>query len=330
MSKVLEDVPRQTLLAALTVSRTFSRAALPLLYRHLYFQPNRSSKRGKLNGDHLRHVKTLDIFNHDASQCAKLKFTHSPEVIRFHYNDTIESLHSWHDGDACPLLSLKPKNVVFVDFNATKAPPNPKAFQTPIYPDTKNRVVVWDISEELNNKGWNAAVKNVIFPPEKDDVGFESRVKAINKGKGGEPKPDDLTRSEVVIFSNNTTNALFGSGFWWWFKPFAKEHSRRKHHVVNLQALRPRDGHYVDSLEEDLWKWCANKSEEMDLPRDDDDPDKYDNIHLLAFNNWPRIEDCRPLLLEYLTDSEIQDLLPPPKVPKAPKASSTKKGKGKK
>lgn len=324
---MLEDVPQETLFSTLTVNRDFSKAALPLLYRHLYFQPKRTSKRGKISPEHLRHVKMLDIFDHDLKHCEKLEFSHSPDVVRFHWNDSIEKLHKWHGDDKpCPLLSLKPKSVVFVDFDATKAPPDAKAFKNVIYPHTENRVVMWDISEELDNKGWNAAVKNVIFPPEKDDTGFESRIKAIKKGKGGEPRPDDLTRREIVVFANNTTNRHAGFGFLWWFKSFAKEHCRRKHIVVNMGAYRPRDAHYIDSLEEELWKYCANKSEESDLPDDDEDPDKYDNLHLLSINTWERIEDCRPMLLEYLTESEIHNLLPPPKEPKA----STKKGKSKK
>lgn len=327
MSSVLKEAPRETLLAALTVSRTFNKAALPLLYSHLYFEPKRTTKRGKVKSDYLRHVKTLDIFHHEHEHCANLDFQHSPDVIRFHWNSTIQYLHGWHGDAPCPLLDLKPKSVVFLDFNATTAPPDAKAFKNVIFPETKNRVVVWDISQDLNNKGWNAAVKNVIFPPEKDDTGFEARIKAINKGKGGEPRADDLTRREIVVFANNSTNRLFGLGFMWWWKSFAKEHARRKHIVVNLEALKPRDAHHIDSIEEDLWKYCANKSEESDLPRDNEDPDKYDNLHLLAINTWDRIKDCRPMLLEYLTEKEIQSLLPPPKMPKAPKAASTKKGK---
>lgn len=322
VTKILRGASRKTLLAALRVDTTFNSAALPLLYSHLYFDPRRERKRGKISTAHLRHVKTLDIFNHDAEHCAALKFDHSPDVIRFHYNDTIECLHGWHNGTPCPLLSLKPESLVFLGFDATKAPPDPKAFKTPIYPDTKNRVVVWDISDDLNNKGYNAAVKNVFFPPEKDDPGLEARLKQIQKGTGGEPKPDDLTRSEIMIFANNSTNRHTGLGFLWWFKSWAKEHSRRKHIVVNLQALNPGNTHYVDSLEEDIWKWCANKSEEMYIPQDENDEDKYRNVRLLAYNSWPRIEKCRPLLLRYLTKQEIQKLLPPPKTPKT---ASTKK-----
>lgn len=163
---MLEDVPQETLFSTLTVNRDFSKAALPLLYRHLYFQPKRTSKRGKISPEHLRHVKMLDIFDHDLKHCEKLEFSHSPDVVRFHWNDSIEELHKWHgDDQPCPLLSLKPKSVVFVDFDATKAPPDAKAFKNVIYPHTENRIVMWDISEELDNKGWNAAVKNVIFPP---------------------------------------------------------------------------------------------------------------------------------------------------------------------
>lgn len=319
-------MPRQTLIAALTVNKTFSSAALPLLYEHLYFDPKRVHKRGKIKDDYLHHVKILDIFNHDIQDCIKLEFEHSPEVIRFDYNDTIETIHKWHDGMPCPLLNLKPQSVVFLGFDATKAPPDPKAFKVPIYHETKNRVVVWDITEEFNQKGYNAAVKNVFFPPEKDDINVESRVKAIKKGKGGEPKPDDLTRSEVVIFANSSNARRDGLHFHWWFHSWAKEHSRRKHIVVNLKAMWPTSNFFIDSIEEELWKWCANKSEEWDLPYEE----QYDNVNLLRYVDWERIEDCRPMLEEYLTEQEIRRLLPPPKIPKAPKAESSGKGKKKK
>ena len=64
-----------------------------------------------------------------------------------------------------------------------------------------------------------------------------------------------------------------------------------------MAAYRPRDTHYTDSIEEDLWKYCANKSEVADLPRDDEDPDKYDKLGLLRINTWERIEECRLMRL---------------------------------
>lgn len=325
VSRVLGNVPRATLLSALRVNSTFKDAALPLLYRHFYFEPKRPEKCGQMKEDLLRCIEVLDVFDHDAEDCANLKLSHSPKVVRIHFDKAIPSLHSWHGDTKCPLLSLKPETVVFVDFTAKVAPPDPKkAAKTCLYPDAKHRAVLWDVSRDFDSHGFTQ-VKGIIFPPKKDDMGLKQRVTAIRKGTGGLPSPDDLTRSEVVIFSNSTGGNTYDPGFWSWFKSWIRSHTRRKHVLVNLQALKPGNEWFIDSTEESLWEWCAYIAEELELPREDG----YDKMQPLAYSHWPRIEEYRRETSKFLTETEIDSLLPPKKAKKAATAKKGTKSKSK-
>lgn len=309
---VLADADRDTLLAALTVDSVWCGAALPLLYAHLFFDP-KGPRPGHVRLEHLRRVRTLDIFNHDAGDCAGLADKLAPDVVRIHFRFTLQLMLRGHRGGTkCPLLELEPKTVVFLDFDGQTFPlkaPDPASVA--VFPGATERVLVWNISTGLDPWVFGRC-SDLIFPTLEGDIDLGEKLDRAQSRATTAPATDDTPRSEVVILSNNTDHTLGEQDLFSWAEQWVYSHASKRHDVVNLQAFRPRD------------IWCAAALKGSFRAMCDDLASDYLALDEYADLTFERIEGLLPVqyarahnlyeyrlqLTRYLTRREILALLP--------------------
>lgn len=305
---VLEDVPRETIMAALTVNSVWYSAALPLLYTHLYFDPN-GPKPGVIRTEHLSRVKVLDIYNHGMCDCAGMDFKKSLQVIRMHFRFTLGLMVGGHGGKPCPLFDLKPETVVYLDFDGRRTVQRDyRTFPSIVlYPDAKERVLVWDISSGLNPYGFSGQ-SDVIFPSPPGRWGITEMIEELEAGNTSlKAELPDL--SEIVIFSNKRCLPIDDyPQLWEFFDEWLFPATALKHVVVNFEAFDPGYPASVNYLRDELRGYCHDHGQLF--PRRPNGTAKYTKLLPLNYTTWHEIPEYRDHMAKFLTRKEIKALLP--------------------
>ncbi|EJT53120.1 hypothetical protein A1Q1_00127 [Trichosporon asahii var. asahii CBS 2479] len=312
VAMVLELVPRETLLSALRVNSTWYSAALPLLYAHLWFDP-KGPKPGQIRTEHLHCVRTLDIYNHGIEDCAGLVFAKSPQVIRIHFRFTLDMMlsHSGHGGRKCPLLELEPETVVFLDYDGLRTPSRgrDKAGDILLFPNARERVLVWDISQGFYDC---LGARPIIFPDRPDDVSLADMVERLERKETSlKDDPPTPRRTEVVIFANKTSDGIGEDDLFPWMAYWTRARVRTRRAVVNLRAFRPNDADFACDIGLELWEFVRDMGIEC-LPFEGEFSLRLKYQDLLATHHarWYSTREYYREARRFLTAREIRALLP--------------------
>lgn len=319
VTMVLEQVPRETLLAALRVNSTWYSSALPLLYTHLWFDP-KGPRPGEIRPEYLSKVKILDIYNHGPGDCAGMDFKGSPEVIRLHFRFNLDLIRKGHRGKKCPLLELEPRTVVFLDFDGEKRLSHTADIShIQVYPNTTERVLVWNVANGFKPSGYGE-VKDIIFPRQHGEQSLWALVNLLEAEELllEEVMTEPPRRDEIVIFANNNEVPVQdwnGNNFDLieWFDQWVSEHVPKLHTVVNLRAFNPYSVSHEQTAYGILHSFmdaCEQIATDY-IPLVDDDCLEF-KYHMLqpAISTALYLDPNRPQIETYLTEKEINALLP--------------------
>lgn len=315
---VLEQVPRETLLAALRVNSVWYGSALPLLYTHLWFDP-KGPRPGEIRPEYLSKVKILDIYNHGPGDCAGMDFKGSPEVIRLHFRFNLDLIRKGHRGKKCPLLELEPRTVVFLDFDGeSRLSPTADISHIQVYPNTTERVLVWNVANGFKPSGYFEA-KDIIFPRQRGEQALRTLANLLETE---ELSVEELVtkppgREEIVIFANNTPYPIHD----WdrgqvnlaeWFDLWVTEHVPKWHTVLNLRAFNPHSvlGAWdASDIIESFFNLCEEVAVNcIPFTMEDSFELKYESLQAaIAVGLHP--DANRLLTRRYLTEKETNALL---------------------
>lgn len=254
----------------------------------------------------------LDIYNHCIEDCVGLRFANSPKISRIHFRFTLDLIlsHSGHGGRRCPLFELESQTVVFLDYDGLRTPSRArdKVREVQLFPNAKERVLVWDISQGF----WNCVgARPIIFPDRPDDVSLEDMVDRLERKEASlEDDPPTPKRTEVVIFANKTSDGTGEEGLYEWMRYWMQALVRTRRAVVNLRAFRPRDENFACGVGFDLWQFVRDCGREY-LPFNHKSLQfRYEDLLANNHAHWYSTLEYYDQAKRNLTMREINTLLP--------------------